>query len=104
LEGLADASRLILTDRRGTGLSDRFVAPPTQEAAMGDLETVLDEVGSPKATLLGLWDGCETSRLFAATPPDRVASLVLFTAAAAQNPAADYPWAWDDAAWDEWLA
>jgi class 3 adenylate cyclase/pimeloyl-ACP methyl ester carboxylesterase len=104
LERLADVSRLILTDRRGTGLSDRFVAPPTQEAAMGDLETVLDEVGSPKATLLGLWDGCETSILFAATHPDRVASLVLFTAAAAQKPAADYPWAWDDAAWDEWLA
>ena len=104
LSGLAEMSRLILTDRRGSGLSDRFREAPPQETMLRDLEMVLDEVGSAKATLFGLWDGCETSILFAATHPERVSSLILFTASAAQKPAEDYPWAWSDEYWEEWLA
>ena len=104
LSRLAETSRLILTDRRGSGLSDRFREAPTQETMLRDLEIVLDEVGSAKATLLGLWDGCATSVLFAATNPERVASLILFSASAAQKPAEDYPWAWTDEYWEEWLA
>ena len=69
-----------------------------------DLEIVLDEVGSAKATLFGIWDGCETSILFAATNPERVASLILFSASAAQKTAVDYPWGWTDEYWEEWLA
>ncbi len=104
LSRLAEMSRLILTDRRGSGLSDRFREAPPQETMLGDLEIVLDEVGSAKATLFGLWDGCETSTLFAAMNPERVSSLILFTASAAQRPAEDYPWAWSDEYWEEWLA
>jgi pimeloyl-ACP methyl ester carboxylesterase len=104
LTHLASFSRLILMDRRGSGLSDRFEDAPPAETILRDLEVVLDEVGSPKTTLFGLWDGAETSVLFAATHPDRVSSLVLFTVSAAQKPAEDYPWAWDEAYWDEWLA
>jgi class 3 adenylate cyclase/pimeloyl-ACP methyl ester carboxylesterase len=104
LSRLAETSRLILTDRRGSGLSDRFREAPPQETMLRDLEIVLDEVGSAKATLLGLWDGCATSVLFAATNPERVASLILFSASAAQKPAKDYPWAWTDEYWEEWLA
>ncbi len=104
LSRLAEMSRLILTDRRGSGLSDRFREAPPQETMTRDLEIVLDEVGSAKATLLGLWDGCETSILFAATHPERVSSLILLTASAAQKPAEDYPWAWTDEHWEEWLA
>jgi class 3 adenylate cyclase/pimeloyl-ACP methyl ester carboxylesterase len=104
LSRLAEMSRLILTDRRGSGLSDRFPEAPPQETMLRDLEIVLDEVGSAKATLFGLWDGCETSVLFAATNPERVSSLILFTASAAQRPAEDYPWAWSDEDWEEWLA
>ena len=103
LSRLAETSRLILIDRRGSGLSDRFREAPTQETMLRDLEIVLDAVGSAKATLFGMWDGCETSTLFAATFPERVASLILFTASAAQKPADDYPWAWNDEEWDEWL-
>ena len=65
---------------------------------------MLDEVGSAKATLFGLWDGCDTSILFAATNPERVESIILFSASAAQKPAEDYPWAWTDEYWEEWLA
>ncbi len=104
LSRLAEMSRLILTDRRGSGLSDRFREAPPQETMLRDLEIVLDEVGSAKATLLGLWDGCDTSILFAATNPERVASLILFSASATQKPAEDYPWAWTDEYWEEWLA
>jgi class 3 adenylate cyclase/pimeloyl-ACP methyl ester carboxylesterase len=104
LSRLAETSRLILTDRRGSGLSDRFRDAPPQETMLQDLEIVLDEVGSAKATLFGVWDGCDTSILFAATYPERVSSLVLFTASATQRPKDDYPWAWTDDYWEEWLA
>ncbi|HEY6679846.1 MAG TPA: adenylate/guanylate cyclase domain-containing protein [Actinomycetota bacterium] len=104
LTRLASFSRLILMDRRGSGLSDRFEDAPPAETMLRDLEVVLDEVGSPKTTLFGLWDGAVTSVLFAATHPERVSSLVLFTVSAAQKPADDYPWAWDEAYWEEWLA
>jgi class 3 adenylate cyclase len=104
LSRLAEISRLILTDRRGSGLSDRFRDAPPQETMVRDLEIVLDEVGSPTTILLGLWDGCETSVLFAATHPERVSSLILMTASAAQRQAEDYPWAWSEEEWEEWLA
>ena len=104
LSRLAEMSRLILTDRRGSGLSDRFGEAPPQETMLRDLEIVLDEVGSARATLLGLWDGCDTSILFAATNPERVASLILLSASASSRPTEDYPWAWTDEYWDEWLA
>ena len=104
LTRLSETSRLILTDRRGSGLSDRFREAPPQETMLRDLEIVLDEVGSAKATLFGIWDGCETSILFAATNPERVASLILFSASAAQKTAVDYPWGWTDEYWEEWLA
>ena len=104
LSRLAEMSRLILTDRRGSGLSDRFREPPPQETFLQDLEVVLDEVGSARATLLGLWDGCDTSILFAATNPERVSSLILLSASATQRPAADYPWAWTAQEWETWLA
>jgi class 3 adenylate cyclase len=104
LTRLASFSRLILMDRRGSGLSDRFEDAPPAETMLRDIEVVLDEVGSPKTTLFGLWDGAVTSVLFAATHPERVSSLVLFTVSAAQKPADDYPRAWDEAYWEEWLA
>ena len=103
LARLASFSRLILMDRRGSGLSDRTSAPPPIETSLEDVEVVLDEVGSPKTTLFGLWDGCVTSILFAATHPERVASLVLFSSSPAQTPKEDYPWAWTESRWAEWL-
>jgi class 3 adenylate cyclase/pimeloyl-ACP methyl ester carboxylesterase len=104
LTELASSSRLILMDRRGAGLSDRFGTAPSQEVLLSDIVAVLDEVGSARATLLGIWDGALTSVLFAGTYPDRVASMVLFSASAAQLRDDDYPWAWSQDMWDEWLA
>ena len=104
LTELASSSRLILMDRRGAGLSDRFREAPSQEVMLSDIVAVLDEVGSARATLLGIWDGALTSVLFAGTYPDRVASMVLFSASAAQLRDDSYPWAWAQDQWDEWLA
>jgi len=79
-ERLASFSRLIILDRRGTGLSDRVVdtALPTLEERMDDLRAVLDAVGSQRAGLFGVSEAGPMSALFAATYPERVAALVLY--------------------------
>ncbi len=76
-ERLASFSRLILFDKRGTGLSDRFSGAPDLETRMDDVRAVMDAVGSEKATLLGYSEGGAMSMLFAATYPERVTSLVM---------------------------
>ncbi|TMK35872.1 MAG: adenylate/guanylate cyclase domain-containing protein [Actinobacteria bacterium] len=80
LEQLASFSRLILVDRRGTGLSDRFSPqdlPPLEDLA-DDLVTVMDAVGSERIVLLGTEDGCFVCSMFAATHPDRADAVVLY--------------------------
>ena len=76
---LASMGRLILFDKRGTGLSDR-VSPerlPDLETRMDDVRAVLDAVGSRRAVVLGFSEGGSMSTLFAATHPDRTHALVL---------------------------
>jgi class 3 adenylate cyclase/pimeloyl-ACP methyl ester carboxylesterase len=77
-EQLASFSRLILFDKRGTGLSDYGGGFPTLETRMEDLRAVLDAVGSRKTTVLGGQEGCGMACLFAATYPERTTALVLF--------------------------
>jgi class 3 adenylate cyclase len=76
LERLASFSRLILFDKRGTGLSDR-PRTLTLETQMGDIRAVLDAVGSARAALLGAVQGGQLCALFAATYPERTRALVL---------------------------
>ncbi|MDX6409888.1 MAG: hypothetical protein QOE13_2959 [Gaiellaceae bacterium] len=95
LEHLASFSRLILFDKRGTGMSDR-VSPeslPTLEQRMDDVRAVLDAVGSESAALLGHSEGGSMSMLFAATYPERSRALVLVGAFAKRLRSDDYPWA-----------
>jgi class 3 adenylate cyclase len=109
LSRLASSCRLILMDRRGSGLSDRSWDATPVETTLQDLEVVLDAVGSPRTTLFGIWEGCGTSVLFAATHPERVSALVLFGASAAQarkdddDDLAGWVAGWDEAGWEEWL-
>jgi pimeloyl-ACP methyl ester carboxylesterase len=73
---LAEFSRVIIIDKRGTGLSDR-VPPPTLEIQMDDVKAVMEAADSKQASFLGYSEGGAMSMLFAATYPDRTSSLIL---------------------------
>jgi class 3 adenylate cyclase len=90
---LASFSRLVLFDKRGTGLSDPvpLSALPTVEAWMDDLRIVLDAVGSQSAALVCASGGAVLGLPFAATYPERVAALVIIEGAARVTRADDYP-------------
>lgn len=90
---LASFSRLILFDKRGTGLSDRVPYFPTLEQRMDDLRAVMDAVGSERAALFGISEGGSMSILFAATYPERTTALVGFGIFAKRIWSPDYPWA-----------
>jgi class 3 adenylate cyclase len=77
-ERLAESFRLILFDKRGTGLSDRGGSFPTLETRMEDVRAVMAAVGSERALIFGSHEGCLMATLFAATYPDRVVALGLF--------------------------
>lgn len=95
LERLASFSRLILFDKRGTGLSDRVPASelPTLEQRMDDVRAVMQAAGSSRAAILGVSEGGPMSVLFAATYPERVAALVMYGSYARWIRDADTPWA-----------
>ncbi|WP_366664851.1 alpha/beta hydrolase [Mesorhizobium sp.] len=80
LTRLSAFSRLILFDKRGTGLSDRVDARhlPSLETRMDDVRAVMDAAGSGRAALLGASEGAPMAMLFAATYPERTRALVLY--------------------------
>ena len=77
LERLASFSRLVLFDRRGSGLSDRVTGVPTLEERTDDLRAVLEAVGSERAALFGSGDAGAMFALYAAAHPNRTTALVL---------------------------
>jgi pimeloyl-ACP methyl ester carboxylesterase len=100
---LASFSRLILFDKRGTGLSDR-VPPdnlPTLETRMDDMRAVMDAVGAERTAVLGHSEGGSMCALFAATYPERTQALVMSGSAARTRWAPDYPIGATDEAIDE---
>lgn len=92
LTRLASFSRLILFDKRGTGLSDRVSDMPSLEVRMDDVRAVMDAAGSQRAALLGFSEGGAMCALFAATYPDRSTALIMGGAFARRTAAPDYPW------------
>jgi pimeloyl-ACP methyl ester carboxylesterase len=87
---LASFARLIVFDKRGTGMSDRVTGAPTLEERMDDLRAVMDAAGSARAAVFGISEGAPMSLLFAATYPNRTAALVLLGAFARLKWAPDY--------------
>ena len=77
LSGLASFARLILLDKRGTGMSDRVVGAPTMEERIDDVRAVMAAAGSTRAALYGMSEGGAIGALFAATYPEAVSHLVL---------------------------
>ena len=100
-ERLASFSRLILFDKRGTGLSDRVADVPNLETRMDDVRAVLDAVGSSRAALLGYSEGGPMCALFAATYPDRTTALIMIGSYARRIWASDYPCGIARAVWDD---
>jgi pimeloyl-ACP methyl ester carboxylesterase/DNA-binding winged helix-turn-helix (wHTH) protein len=92
---LASFARLILFDKRGTGLSDRVPINelPTLEQRMDDVRAVMDAVGSERAALCGVSEGGPMCSLFAATHPDKTLALIMIGTYAKRIRDADYPWA-----------
>lgn len=91
---LASFARLIVFDKRGTGMSDPVPVQdlPTLEERMDDVRAVMDAVGSSRAALVGVSEGGPMCLLFAATYPERTIALVLAHTFARGSWAADYPW------------
>lgn len=88
-ERLAGSFRLILFDKRGTGLSDHGGQFASLETRMDDLRAVLDDADSTTAVVFGAHEGSAMAALYAATYPERVRALVLFHPGAGDEPADD---------------
>jgi class 3 adenylate cyclase/pimeloyl-ACP methyl ester carboxylesterase len=92
LKALAASCRLILHDRRGTGLSSRNVPAPNLETRVSDLRLVLDEVGSESPVLGGINEAGAPNVMLAATEPQRVRSIVWLEPIPRVEWAPDFPW------------
>ena len=105
LRRLSSFSRLILFDKRGTGLSDRVPLDglPTLEQRMDDVRAVMDAVGSRRAALCGVSEGGAMAALFAATYPERTAALVMIGSYAKRIRDASYPFGPTEAQREEFL-
>jgi pimeloyl-ACP methyl ester carboxylesterase len=103
LRRLASFSRLILFDKRGTGLSDRLSDLPDLETRMDDVRAVMDAVGSERATLCGYSEGGVMCMLFSATYPARTAALITIGSFARQKPGPGYPWGRSQEQQDQFL-
>ena len=90
---LASFSRLILFDKRGTGMSDQSRDFPTLEQRMDDVRTVMEAVNSERAVIFGMSEGGNMALLFAATYPERTIALVTFGVFAKRVYDPEYPWA-----------
>ncbi len=89
---LASFSRLVLFDKRGTGVSDRVKQMPTLEQRMDDVRAVMDAVGSERAAVMGVSEGAPMAALFGATYPQRTVALVLYGSLAKGFRTLDHPW------------
>jgi pimeloyl-ACP methyl ester carboxylesterase len=100
-ELLADLGRLVVFDKRGTGLSDRSTGISQLETRMDDVRVVMDAAGSERAAVLGVSEGVPMTLLFAATYPERVTAVVSYGASSPRATwAPDYP---DAMPREEWL-
>jgi pimeloyl-ACP methyl ester carboxylesterase/class 3 adenylate cyclase len=105
LRRLSSFARVVVIDRRGTGVSDRYSPddlPPLEEL-VDDLAAVLDQVEAERAVLFGFSDAGALCAMFAATRPERASGLILYSTAARGTQAPDYPWQWSEGEWQDYL-
>jgi class 3 adenylate cyclase len=90
-QGWASFTRLLMHDRRGTGLSDAG-GRPDLETRVADLVAVLDDAGVERTALYGVYEGGMVAALFAAMYPERTRSLIWYSATGRVAYAPDHPW------------
>src|SRR5262245_17444283 len=96
LRGLAEHARVLVFDKRGTGMSDRVARVPTLEERSDDIRAVMDAAGSDRAALFGISEGVPMSVVFAASHPERVSALVLYGGDVRMMWAPDYPFGYTE--------
>ena len=89
----ASFARVILFDKRGTGLSDRVRQMPATRERVDDLHAVMDAAGCEQAAVVGISEGAPLAISFAAANPERVSALILYAPLPKGTRSADYPWA-----------
>lgn len=92
LRRVSGFGRLIMFDRRGTGMSDKLSGAPTLEEQMDDVVAVMDAVGSERAAVVAMLEAGSMACLFAATHPERTRALVLYEAMPRMTKAPNYDW------------
>ena len=102
LRRLASVGRLLLLDKRGTGMSDRVAGVATLETRMDDIRAVMDAAGSERAAVMGSSDGGALAALFAATYPERTSALILFQAAVRFGRSPELPWLSTRVEYERW--
>jgi len=100
VDGLAGIGRVIMFDKRGTGLSDRVREVPTLEARMDDVRAVLDDLDIHRVVLWTAQEGSRLAILFAATYPERTSALVLYNPTVHGIRTDEHPWGRTE---DEWV-
>jgi pimeloyl-ACP methyl ester carboxylesterase len=105
LDRLASFARLIVIDRRGTGLSDPFAPEesPSHETMVDDLQAVIDAAGAERVAIFGFHEGGMLGALFAAARPERTSALVTFATAPSGMKTTVYPWQWSEEEWEPYL-
>lgn len=93
-ERLASFCRLIVYDRRGSGMSERLEHAASLEEQVDDVHAVLDAAGSERAAVFALYEGGAMAMLFAASAPERVGALILYATMARMSAAPGYEFAW----------
>jgi class 3 adenylate cyclase/pimeloyl-ACP methyl ester carboxylesterase len=88
----AGFARVIMFDKRGTGLSDAVSGLPDLETRMDDVRAVMDAANSQRAAILGISEGAPMTLLFAATYPERTAALVIWGGFVTGQPTPETPW------------
>jgi class 3 adenylate cyclase len=103
LRRLADGARVIVTDRRGWGCSDRFspAEVPSLETLAADLPVVLDAAGSERAVVLATMESGMIAQFLAASDPHRVAGLILLDSMVSWSATPETPWMPDASWWEE---
>jgi class 3 adenylate cyclase len=97
-------ARVIMFDKRGTGLSGRVLDVPTFQQQMDDVVAVMDAAHSTQAVMLGIFDGAVIAALAAATHPHRTRGLVTWQLTPRVLWAADFPWGIDASTWERWIS